>query len=98
MAFKVITTKKFEKSAAKTSRWIEKEWSLKASLKFDKRIENVLDELAKNPTIGRISLKKDIRSLSVTRHNRIYFRVSEDQITILDLFETKTNPERNKYE
>ena len=63
MAFKVIITKKFEKSAAKTSHWIEKKWSLTASLKFDKRIENVLDELAKNPTIGRISSKKDIRSL-----------------------------------
>lgn len=98
MAFRIITTKKFEKSAAKTSCWIEKEWSLASSLKFDKRIENVLNELAKNPTIGRISSKKDIRSLSVTKHNRIYFRVSENQITILDLFETKMNPERNKYE
>lgn len=27
MAFKVVTTKKFEKSAAKTSRWIEKKVS-----------------------------------------------------------------------
>ena len=29
---------------------------------------------------------------------RIYFKVSEDRVTVLDLFESKTNPERNKYE
>jgi len=98
MAFKVVTTKKFEKSAAKTSRWIEKKWSLASALKFDKRIENILDELSGNPTIGRATSKKKIFSFGVTKHNRIYFKVSEDQVTVLDLFESKTNPKRNKYE
>ncbi len=98
MAYKLIITKKFENSAAKTSLRIQKEWSLKLALQFDKRLKDTINELILNPKIGRLSSKKNIRSLRVTKHNRIYYRISKTQITILDLFESKQNPKRNKYD
>ncbi len=71
MAYKLIITKKFESSAAKTSLWIQKEWSLKLSLQFDKKLEDTINELILNPKIGRLSSKKNIRSLRVTKYNRL---------------------------
>jgi plasmid stabilization system protein ParE len=85
-------------SAAKTSQWIEKEWSLRSSLEFDKKLNDIINEVSLNPNIGRLSAKKNIRSLRVTKHNRVYYRISKTQITILDLFESKQHPKRNKYE
>lgn len=98
MAHKIVITDRFEHSAAKTSKWIEKKWSLKSSLEFDEKLKNIIIELSLNPNIGIISAKKNIRSLKVTKHNRIYYRISKTQITILNLFESKQNPMRNKYE
>ena len=98
MAYKIIITEKFENSAAKTSQWIEKEWSLNSSLEFDKKLNDIIHELSLNPNIGRLSARKNIRSLRVTKHNRVYYRVSKNQITFLDLFVSKQNPKRNKYE
>ncbi len=98
MAYKIVITENFEKSAARTSKWIEKEWSLKSSLVFDKKQRDIIKILISNPKIGRQSNKKNIRSLHVTKHNRVYYRIVKSQITILDLFESKQNPRRNKYE
>jgi hypothetical protein len=97
MAHKIIITEKFEKSAAKTTQLIEKEWSLKLSLKFDEKLSDVMNELSLNPNIGRLSARKNISSLRITKHNRVYYRISKNQITFLDLFESKQNNKRNKY-
>ncbi len=98
MAHKIKLTEKFEKSAAKTSRWIERDWSLKSALEFDKKLRDIITQLSLNPNIERISRRQNIRSLRVTKHNRIYYSISKTQIIILDLFESKLNPKRNKYE
>ncbi len=39
MALKIVITDKFESSALRTSKWIEKEWSLKSSLEFDEKLK-----------------------------------------------------------
>jgi plasmid stabilization system protein ParE len=98
MAYQIIITKKFEKSAVKTSHWLEKEWSLKSAIDFDEKLKKIITELSINPNIGRISKKKNIRSFRVTKHNRIYYKIFKNQIIILDLFESKQNPKRNKFE
>jgi plasmid stabilization system protein ParE len=98
MAYQIIITEKFENSAAKTSQWIEREWSLKLSLEFDKKLSDIINELSLNPNMGRLSARKNIRSFRVTKHNRVYYKISKNQITFLDLFESKQNPKRNKYE
>ncbi len=99
MAYKLIITELFEKSFAKTSLWIENEWSHYSSQKFEQKVIDIIAGIVLNPKIGRQSLsRKNIRSRMVTKHNRIYYRFFQNTITILELFETKTNPKRNKYE
>ncbi len=49
--------------------------------------------------MGSVSRKnKNIRKFTITKHNKVYYRFKKDEIVILSLFETKTNPRSNKYE
>lgn len=99
MAYQIILTEIFEESAARTSRWLESEWSVSSALKFEGKLLQVITAIGNNPLVGRVSAKrKNIRSIAVTRHNRIYYMVGQNTITILELIETKMDPRRNKYE
>ena len=98
MAYKIIITEAFERSAAKTSEWITTNWSLLSAEKFDKKIMDIITSIILSPKSGRQSGRKNIRSRMVTKHNRIYYKFIQNTITILELFETKTNPKNNKYE
>ena len=99
MAYKIIVTAYFEETAAKTSQWLEDKWSAQSADKFDQKLKSAIERISKRPFTGRLSNnRKNIRSVPVTRHNRIYYSISNDTITLLELFETKQDPERNKFE
>lgn len=99
MAYQVILTEVFEESAARTSRWLETEWSYASAIKFEKKLLQVITSLSNNPLIGRISAKrKSIKYVLVTRHNRLYYMVAQNTIIIPELIETKMDPRKNKYE
>ena len=99
MAYKLIITQYFEETAAQTSRWLKYRWSLNIAAKFEAKLLQVIDKIINRPTIGRVSIKnKTIRSVLVTKHNRLYYSIDGDTITLLELFETKQHPRKNKFE
>ena len=51
------------------------------------------------PYIGVVS-KKDpsIRSIVVTKHNKLYYRITSVKIEILNIFDTRQNPEKNLFQ
>ena len=99
MAYQIVFAEVFEPSAARTFRWLESEWSATSAIKFGKRLQQAITAVGNNPLAGRISAKrKNVRSVSVTRHNRLYYMITRDTITMLELIETKMDPRRNKYE
>ena len=52
-----------------------------------------------NPKIGRPAVKiKDVRSISITRHNRLYYKVEKNTIKVITLFDTRQNPSKNKFD
>jgi hypothetical protein len=58
-----------------------------------------IDKVTRNPSMGKMSRKyKDIRSVLVTKHNRLYYQISDTTITFLELIEMKQSPHRNRYE
>lgn len=98
MAYKVNSTDSFELSVKETMYWLIEVWSMQSAEKFALRLKSVIDQISHNPNIGRPAKEENIRSIFVTRHNRIYYRVNGDVITLLLLFETKQHPNKNKYE
>ena len=99
MAYRVVATVRFERSSAKTTKWLKKEWSAKSAEKFKEKLAVAIEKVTKNPTTGKMSRKyKDIRSVLVTKHNRLYYQISDTTITFLELIELKQSPHRNRYE
>jgi len=57
-----------------------------------------LDNLSKHPFIGAESeYFKDIRSILITKHNRLYYRIKEDTIEVINMYDTRANPNKNPY-
>ena len=99
MAYQIIVTEAFEDSVTKTSEWLTHKWSIRSALKFEKKLRSAIQQIIINPKIGRVSARqKDIQSILITGHNRLYYQVYDKSLALLELVETKQNPKRNKFE
>jgi plasmid stabilization system protein ParE len=97
MAYEVIFNKQFTKQVIKISKYLEKHWSEKVAEQFIARVDDKVLKISKNPTIGA-PLAKGIRKIILDRHNKIYYRLIDKRVILIDLFETKQDPQKNKYE
>ena len=99
MAYQIVKSKTFLKNVLSIQDYLEKEWGLKAAINFQRILDEKIAGLSLQPKTGIITSKsKNIRKLTITKHNKIYYRIKGKMITILVLFESKQNPQRNKYE
>jgi len=99
MAYRLDFSEQFERTSAKTARWLKKEWSFKLAQEFRNKLAVAIEKVISNPFIGkRSSQYEDIRSVLVTKHNRLFYHITDNTITFLDIIELKQSPHRNKYE
>jgi hypothetical protein len=62
---------------------------------MDKRIET----LKKQPFIGKPSSSKpDVRTILISKQNRLYYKFSKDSIVLSNMYDTRPNPKKNRYE
>jgi hypothetical protein len=73
MAYKVISTLRFEISVQKTSLWLNEMWSAQSADKFEQKVSAAITRITNNLGTGRLSAKKDVRSVLITPHNRLYY-------------------------
>jgi plasmid stabilization system protein ParE len=79
--------------------YLIQEWSVGIAKDFVEIVEKRIDTLSVFPNIGIPSIKEPgIRSIILTKHNRLYYRVSTKFIEILDIFDTRQDPAKNKYD
>lgn len=65
METKIVVTKRFRKNTMSVYQYLLKEFSSKTAYLFLKKIEQRIELIVKNPTIGKLSSKKkNIRSIS----------------------------------
>ena len=75
------------------------EWSLPVAEKFAETIDRRIDVLTLFPNIGIASTKDlSIRSIIITKHNKLYYRILTEKIEILNIFDTRQNPQKNLYQ
>jgi plasmid stabilization system protein ParE len=67
-------------------------------MEFLQKIDRRIELLTSQPYMGAQSTKvKDIRGLLVTRHNRLYYKIKDDKVIILNMYDTRLNPKKNPY-
>lgn len=90
MAFEIIEKKRFLNKLIKLLNYLEKEWNYNVAKKFMKNLLHHFDLLRQNPHLGKPTSKNNARSILITKHNCVIYKVSNNKIIILDLIDTRT--------
>jgi plasmid stabilization system protein ParE len=98
MAYKIIQSKIFLKRVIELNIYLEKKWGLQVAKRFQAKLVKTIFILSGNPGIGSLSKKKDVHKILVTKHNRLYYKISDNSIILLTLFDTRLNPKKNNFE
>ncbi len=101
MAYKIIETILFTEQVIELNTWLEENWSMQVAVNFHALLIKTILLIAQKPGIGRVAaFNKNIRSKLITHHNRLYYRVDDyaHTITLLTLFDTRQDPQKNKYD
>ena len=98
MAYEIILKKRFTNKVQKVLSYLEKEWHPKIAADFIKKIDYRIELLTQQPYVGVPSSRiKDVRGVLITRHNKMYYKVKDNKVIILNMFDTRINPKRNPY-
>jgi plasmid stabilization system protein ParE len=97
MAYTLVIKKRFQNKLLKVLEYLEEEWNMDVASKFVLTVEKRLSGLLTTPFSGAATGFKGVRSIFLTKQNRIYYKVSGSQIIILNMYDTRINPERNPY-
>jgi plasmid stabilization system protein ParE len=97
--YKVIYSPKFWPRLNDILLYLTNKWSAKIADDFLDIFEDKIALLIKNPKTGRKSLKNStIRSIPITKHNRLYYQVKDNLILIITIFDTRQDPSKNLFE
>jgi len=78
---------------------LEVEWGQRRAVEFLSKLDTRIDTLKEQPFIGKPSGRKpEVRTVLITKHNRLYYKVSNNTIVILNMYDTRRNPQKNPFE
>lgn len=84
MAYQIIYKKRFSQKFFKLLNYLKKNWGESVADNFIDQLQTRLSTLLKQPYIGAASLKiKTVRSILVTKHNRVFYRIKGNQIEVI---------------
>ena len=89
--------KRFINKLDKVLLYLEKEWGQKCANVFIDKLLEKITLIKKQPEIGSITVYKNIRSVLITKQNKIYYRIEKDRVEIINMIDTRRNPEKNPF-
>ena len=99
MALQVVWTNNALEDYRRVVDYLLTEWTLTVASDFITIVEERIDTLRSFPNVGIASAKyPHIRSIVITKHNKLYYRMRADKIEILNIFDTRQDPAKNIYE
>ena len=97
MAYEIIVKKRFTAKVLRLLIYLEKEWSKTVADNFVAILEGRIETLSRQPYIGTPSGMKNVRTILISKHNRLYYRIKSNKIEIITLFDTRMDPKKNRY-
>ena len=88
MAYEISFNKRFENKLVSLLAYLEKEWGKKVADDFLHKVDLRIISLQHHPFIGTLTTIKKVRGIHITKHNRIYYKVVNNKVTILNLYDT----------
>ncbi len=98
MAYQIIVKKRFTNKIVRLLDYLETEWGKTVADNFLKEIDRRLDTLSEQPLMGVVNNNAiTVRSILITKHNRLYYRIKVNTIEIVNMYDTRMNPKKNPY-
>lgn len=73
-------------------------WPLSVAIDFEKMVNGKLTNLSKHPFTGiRSDRNPSIRSILITKHNRLFYRVKVNNIELLSIIDTRIDPYKSPF-
>lgn len=96
MAYKIVVSNRFSQKLGKIFSYLEQNFPEKISEDFLENIDKKLHLLINQPDIGIASSKiKDVRKISLTRFDKLYYQVKGRKIILLDMLKTTGKTDEN---
>jgi plasmid stabilization system protein ParE len=97
VALKIFWTKRALKNFDKILDYLEIEFGLEYTKIFAIKVHNFVDNLEDFPELGTIqNSDKQIRGFVIVKQVTIFYKVYNDHIRILNLFDNRQSPEKKK--
>ncbi len=91
MAYEIVINKRFTNKLLHVLDYLEKEWGKKVAIEFQDKVFVRIYMLQLNPFIGAPVGIASTRSTLINKQNRMYYRIKDNKIVILNLYETRSN-------
>ncbi|MGC3945554.1 MAG: type II toxin-antitoxin system RelE/ParE family toxin [Chryseolinea sp.] len=90
---KVFLSRRAVQSYTRIRDYIEQEWGTSVAESFEVKVNDLFTLLANYPEIGVVE-RKDIRSFQLTHQTRVFYRVKENRVIVLSLFDVRQDPRK----
>ena len=97
MAQKIIYKKRFINKLDKVLLYLEKELGPISADAFIGKLLEKITLIKKQPEIGSITVYKNIRSILITKQNKVYYRIENDRLEMINMIDTRRNPTKNPF-
>lgn len=97
MENQIIYKKRFLNKLDKLLTFVEKEWNITVGNEFLDKLEEKIQIIKSHPTIGGITSIKNTRSILITNHNKVYYRIEKNKIVVLNMIDTRKDPKKNPF-
>jgi plasmid stabilization system protein ParE len=83
----------------KTAEYLELEFSIVAAERFVTNVYECIEKIKKHPSRGRkTSLNPGILFINLDNHRQLFYRIQKDELIIIDIFDTRQNPEKRPFD
>lgn len=98
MVKEIVWTKRTLTKFNSIIKFLNERWGENVIVSFINKSFNIIELLAEQPYLVTLENEKlGIRGFLITKHNRIFYRVTEKQIILLNFFNTSSGDSRRKY-
>jgi addiction module RelE/StbE family toxin len=95
---KIIWTKTAKVTFEAIFSYLKENFSDKTVENFVDETEKKIDQIKKFPESGKkVTKVKGVRKVNIGKRTSMYYRVKTKFITILSFFDTRQDPDKNKY-
>ena len=95
--YEIIYKKRFQKKFLNLINYLSTVWNIAVTNQFIETFQSRIETLSLNPNIGKQSSVLYVRTILITKHNRLYYRVKLKTVEIFNMYDTRLNPKNNPY-